>query len=142
MPLTRLSSHLPVLFVLLLVSLAAAACGGKDGAEPENVYIADEADNGQTVTMKVGDMLQLMLAENPTTGYTWAIVTNDGDVLASSGEPAYEVESDAIGAGGTRTFMFQAAAPGTSVLQLVNARQWETAVEPAETFVMTVQVVE
>jgi len=142
MPLTRLSSHLPVLFVLLLVSLAAAACGGKDGAEPENVYIADEADNGQTVTMKVGDMLQLMLAENPTTGYTWAIVTNDGDVLIPSGEPAYEVESDAIGAGGTRTFMFEAKAAGTSVLQMVNARQWETAVEPAETFVMTVQVVE
>lgn len=138
----RLSDRFPVLLILLLVSLAAVACGGEDGAGPENVYIADEADNGQSVTMKVGDMLQLMLAENPTTGYTWAIVTNDGDVLTLSGEPAYEVESDAIGAGGTRTFMFQAAAPGTSVLQLVNARQWETAVEPAETFMMTVQVVE
>lgn len=126
--------------LILLVSLVAVACGGGGDAGPENVYIADGADNGQTVTMAAGDMLQLMLAENPTTGYTWAIVTNDEAVLAPSGEPAYEVESDAIGAGGTKTFMFQAVAPGTSLLQLVNARPWETAVEPAETFQLTVQV--
>ena len=140
MPLTRLSNRFFVLLALL-ISLAAAACGG-GGAGPENVYIADEDDNGQSVTMSVGDMLQLMLAENPTTGYTWAIVTNDEDVLAPSGEPAYEVESEAIGAGGTKTFMFQALAPGTSVLQMVNAMQWETPVVPAETFELTIQVVE
>ena len=140
MPLTRLSNRFFVLLALL-ISLAAAACGG-GGAGPENVYIADEDDNGQSVTMSVGDVLQLMLPENPTTGYTWAIVTNDEGVLAPSGEPAYEVESDAIGAGGTKTFMFQALAPGTSVLQMVNARQWETAVVPAETFELTIQVVE
>jgi len=140
MPLTRLSNRFFVLLALL-ISLAAAACGGS-GAGPENVYIADEDDNGQSVTMSVGDMLQLMLPENPTTGYTWAIVTNDEGVLAPSGEPAYEVESDAIGAGGTKTFMFQALAPGTSVLQIVNARQWETPVVPAETFELTIQVVE
>ena len=140
MPLTHLDDRFFVLLALL-ISLAAAACGG-GGAGPENVYIADEDDNGQSVTMSVGDMLQLMLAENPTTGYTWAIVTNDEDVLAPSGEPAYEVESEAIGAGGTKTFMFQALAPGTSVLQMVNAMQWETPVVPAETFELTIQVVE
>jgi inhibitor of cysteine peptidase len=140
MPLTHLADRFFVLLALL-ISLAAAACGG-GGAGPENVYIADEDDNGQSVTMSVGDMLQLMLAENPTTGYTWAIVTNDEDVLAPSGEPAYEVESEAIGAGGTKTFMFQALAPGTSVLQMVNAMQWETPVVPAETFELTIQVVE
>ena len=140
MPLTHLADRFFVLLALL-ISLAAAACGG-GGAGPENVYIADEDDNGQSVTMGVGDMLQLMLAENPTTGYTWAIVTNDEDVLAPSGEPAYEVESEAIGAGGTKTFMFQALAPGTSVLQMVNAMQWETPVVPAETFELTIQVVE
>ena len=140
MPLTHLDDRFFVLLALL-ISLAAAACGG-GGAGPENVYIADEDDNGQSVTMSVGDVLQLMLPENPTTGYTWAIVTNDEDVLAPSGEPAYEVESEAIGAGGTKTFMFQALAPGTSVLQMVNAMQWETPVVPAETFELTIQVVE
>lgn len=116
-------------------------CGG-GGAGPENVFIADEGDNGQTVTMGVGDVLQVMLPENQSTGYLWAVVTNDEGVLRPSDEPAYEVDSDAEGAGGTRTFLFEAVGAGTSGLRLVNARQQETAVEPAATFELTVQVVE
>lgn len=129
------------LAALLAASLLLAGCGG-GAAGPENVYIADEADNGQTVTMAAGDVLQIMLAENPTTGYTWAVVTNDEAVLRPSDDPAYEAESDAIGAGGTRTFLFDAVGAGTSVLRLVNARQQATAVEPAATFELTVQVVD
>lgn len=141
MPLFRFF-RTPLVLLVALFSLAAAACGGGGSEGPENVYIADEADNGQSVTMEVGDMLQIMLDENQTTGYLWSIVTNDEGVLALSGEPAYEVESDAIGAGGTKTFLFEAIGPGTSVLRMVNALEQETAVEPVETFELTVQVVE
>ncbi len=126
---------------MVLLALLAAACGGGT-ADPENVFIAEEDDSGQTVTMAAGDALQIVLPENPTTGYVWSVVTNDEAVLASSAEPAYEVDSDAIGAGGVKTFMFRAAAPGTSVLRLVNARAQETAVEPSRVFELTVQVVE
>ena len=141
MPLFRFF-RTPLVLLVALFSLAAAACGGGGSEGPENVYIADEADNGQSVTMEVGDMLQIMLDENQTTGYLWSIVTNDEGVLALSGEPAYEVESDAIGAGGTKTFLFEAVGPGTSVLRMVNALEQETAVEPVETFELTVQIVE
>jgi inhibitor of cysteine peptidase len=135
MPNDRFCTRFSFLAILLFLF---AACGGD--AQPENVYIADAADDGQTVTMVVGDALQVMLAENPTTGYVWAIVTNDDAVLRLSDEPAYEAESEAIGAGGTRTFLFNAVGAGTSVLRLVNARQQDTAVEPAATFEITVQV--
>lgn len=140
MPLHPFTNRILVLFALLFSLLGIACRGG--GTTPENVYIADEADNGQSVTMSAGDMLQVMLAENQSTGYLWSIVTNDETVLAMSEEPAYVVESDADGAGGTKTFMFRAVAPGTSVLRMVNAMPQETAVEPAETFELTVQVVE
>jgi predicted secreted protein len=126
------------LFFSLLV-LTIAACG--DGA-PENIYIADEADNGQTVTMGVGDMLQVTLRENQSTGYVWSVVTNDEAVLRAGGEPEYEVDSDAEGAGGQVTFTFEAAGPGTSVLRLVNAMTQETAVEPDAIFELTVIVIE
>jgi len=126
-----------VLVLILLVGLSG--CGG-GSAGPENVFIADEGDNGQTVTMGVGDVLQVMLPENQSTGYLWAVVTNDEAVLRPSDEPAYDIDSDAEGAGGTETFLFEAAGAGTSVLRLVNARQQETAVEPAATFELTIQV--
>lgn len=128
------------LFLILMLPLIATACGGDDPTGPENVFIADEADNGQTVSMTVGDMLQVTLEENQSTGYLWSIVTNDEEVLRSSDAPAYDVDSDADGAGGRKTFMFQAAAPGTSTLRIVHAMTQETAVQPDKTFELMVQV--
>jgi hypothetical protein len=57
-----------------------SACGGSVG--PENVYIADENDNGQTVTMGAGDALQISLPENRSTGYVWSIAPTTGGVAA------------------------------------------------------------
>lgn len=135
----KITSLLRLIFPALILGLLAACGGGNEG--PENVYIADNADNGETVTMAVGDVLQLMLEENPTTGYVWNIVTNDTAVLRESEEPAYEVESDAIGAGGTKTYLFEAVGTGTSVLRLINSRSQDSAVDPAEVFELTIQVV-
>lgn len=125
----------------IILSLSAVACGGSNAAGPENVFIADEGDSGQSITMGVGDVLQITLDENQSTGYLWNIVTNDEGVLRLSDTPAYEVESDADGAGGRKTFMFEAVAPGTSVLRMIYAMEQETAVEPDRTFELTVEVV-
>ncbi len=128
--------------LILILALCLAACGGEAGG-PENVFIADGADNGETVVMGVGDVLQVTLAENRSTGYVWSIVTNDEAVLRLTDEPAYEVEGEPLpGAGGHTTYLFEAAAPGTSVLSMVHARPQETAVEPGGTFELTVQVTE
>jgi predicted secreted protein len=131
---------LRLIILIALATLLLAACRGAQG--PENIYIADEGDSGQTVTMGAGDALQVILRENRSTGYLWSVVTNDETVLALSGEPEYVVDSDAEGAGGTVTYLFEAVAPGTSVLRMVNAFQQETAVEPTELFELTVTVTE
>ena len=127
---------------ILLATLSAllVACGG-ESAGPENVYIADEGDNGQNVTMAAGDALQVSLPENRSTGYVWSVVTNDESVLQPTDEPVYEIEGEPLpGAGGRVTFYFTAGAPGTVALRMINARPQETAVEPASTFELTVQV--
>ena len=78
-----------VLMLLAVVSVAfLSACGGGSSAPP-NIYIADENDNGQTVTMAVGDALQLSLPENPSTGYVWSVVTNNETILRPDEDPAY-----------------------------------------------------
>ena len=125
--------------VVALAAVVLAACGGATG--PENVYIADENDNGQRVAMGVGDALQITLPENRSTGYVWSVVTNDETVLRPTDEPAYAIEGEPLpGAGGRVTFYFTAAGAGEVSLQLINARPAETAVEPAQTFALLVQV--
>lgn len=109
---------------------------------PENIFIAYEADSGRSITMHVGDALQITLDENQSTGYLWSIVTNDDAVLPQSEEPAYRVESDSEGAGGQKTYMFEAVAPGMSKLRIVNSLVRETAVIPNRVFELTVEVVD
>lgn len=124
---------------LSIVAALLSACGGAAG--PENVYIADENDNGQTVTMGAGDALQISLPENRSTGYIWSIVTNDEAVLRPTDEPTYAIEGEPLpGAGGRVTFYFTAVAAGEVSLQLINARPAETAVEAVETFALLVRV--
>ena len=121
------------LLVLSIVAAVLSACGGAVG--PENVYIADENDNGQTVTMGAGDALQISLPENRSTGYIWSIVTNDEAVLRPTDEPSYAIEGEPLpGAGGRVTFHFTAVGAGEVSLQLINARPAETAVEAGERF--------
>ncbi len=138
------SRRLRVTLSILGFSIMAAllsACGGSAG--PENVYIADENDNGQTVTMGAGDALQISLPENRSTGYVWSIVTNDEAVLRPTDEPTYAIEGEPLsGAGGRVTFYFTAVSAGEVSLQLINARPAETAVEPAQTFALAVRVTE
>ena len=124
---------------LSIVAALLSACGGAAG--PENVYIADENDNGQMVTMGAGDALQISLPENRSTGYIWSIVTNDEAVLRPTDEPTYAIEGEPLpGAGGRVTFYFTAVAAGEVSLQLINARPAETAVEAVETFALLVRV--
>lgn len=136
------SRNLRVTLSIVGFSIMAAllsACGGSVG--PENVYIADENDNGQTVTMGAGDALQISLPENRSTGYVWSIVTNDEAVLRPTDEPTYAIEGEPLpGAGGRVTFTFTAVSAGEVSLQLIDARPAETAVEAAETFALLVRV--
>jgi predicted secreted protein len=126
--------------VILIVTLAGlVACRGGDEATPENVFIADEADSGQTVSMAVGDALQLSLPDTGAPETTWAVVTNDSGVLSPSDAPSYAPTGEATG---RVTFNFRAVGPGTSILRLVNAQPQETAVEPAAVYELTISVTE
>ena len=98
----------------------------------------DEHSNGQTVTAKKLDGLELLLPENPTTGYSWN--------LKSSGEPVcklentvYESPSQRIGQGGRRMWLFKVVEPGQATIELAYQRPFERGKPPANTFKVTIR---
>lgn len=102
-----------------------------------------ESDNGSTITLAVGETLQVELPSNPTTGYSWKVTSNDADVLTPLGEPQFALQARTTpmpGAGGTQTFHFQAVGKGQTTLTLVYVRPWETSVTPTPNDTWTVQV--
>lgn len=87
--------------------------------------IITQNEDGSSVTAAVGDLVELHLAENPTTGYQWSI-----DEIG----PGLEVVHDAFhlagtplvpGAGGVHEWRFRIAAPGSYRLRLRLRREWE-----------------
>ena len=104
----------------------------------------DASADGTTQKLKVGEVLSISLESNASTGYTWVANSSDTTILVSMGEPEYSDPTQSgtplVGAPGTQTFYFQAAAGGTATVTLNYQRPWEANVAPAQTIVITVEV--
>lgn len=120
--------------------LAAALLSGCDphSTSETPVVTATYAQNGQTVTVPPDGILVLRLAGNASAGYAWEFTRLDAARLHFL-DSRYESDSDAVGAGGTFTFRFEALQTGATVIGLAYRRSWETG-SPAATFSLTVVI--
>ena len=113
----------------------------RDCNAPKAVEI-DDRHNGQTFDVVAGQDIVLRLPANPSTGYTWKVVSTNrtfGYPVSTSFAPA----SDAIGAGGVTTMTWVSK----SVLSLVGTHQVNLEYrrdtgEPERTFSFTVSISE
>jgi inhibitor of cysteine peptidase len=79
----------------------------------------DPAD-GSSIEVNAGEPFEIVLPENPTTGYVWHV--DERHALEDAGEPAFEPAGSAVGAGGFRTFRLRAPTSGQSTLALTLKR--------------------
>jgi inhibitor of cysteine peptidase len=90
--------------------------------------------------VKQGANVNITLAGNPTTGYTWEVSPGGSSVLEQQGDPAFKPDSSAVGSGGMMTLQFKAAQAGTINLKLIYHRTFEANVAPLHTFEVTIVV--
>lgn len=119
----------------LILALPLAAC------RPGGARRLTREDEGTTVRLEVGETFHVVLEGNPTTGYQWEVVPMAKPIVKQIGEPEFEPDSSAVGAGGQVTIDFEAVMAGQGALRLIYHRPWEEA-EPLETFQVTVVVQE
>jgi inhibitor of cysteine peptidase len=93
---------------------------------------------GRTVELPQGEVIEVRLHENPTTGFHWSI--------AKRGEPACSLLRDIpghgggeMGKGGEHAWQFAAVQPGDGEIEIVYRRAWETGA-PARVFKLRVRV--
>jgi predicted secreted protein len=86
-----------------------------------NEMILREQDSGRSVQVKQGETFSLRLAENPTTGYRWSVVSSGRLELVSDQNEA----GVGIGAGGVRVIRWVARKVGSYDLILKHWREWE-----------------
>ena len=88
-------------------------------------------DDGDRVSLTPGDEIQVTLAGNATTGFSWELADYDPAVITPLGEPTYEEDDgELVGAGGEWTWTLRAVAAGESPVRFVYHRAWED--EPPE----------
>lgn len=118
-------------FALLGLVLAGWAFGS-----PPPVLEIDAAADGSRITLAPGQALRVTVDANPATGYRWVIDRGAAAVLKPAGEPMYTPSSTSVplvGAGGTMTFDFVAAAAGSDTLRLAYRHSADKGVAAART---------
>lgn len=128
----------PLLLLVLGSSAVAGFCWQKD--TDDHIVTVTEQSNGQTITVSKEDTLVVRLKSQMGTGYGWRLKTDD-EGLKLLGEPEQENDSGReAGRVEHQVFRFKAVRTGTSILELVYVRPWETTAKPAKTFRLKVRV--
>ena len=116
---------LPFIIILLAVSLGNLI--------PVSVQLSEE-DLGRTVEIGLGDILEVVLKGNPSTGYIWDVVSPENGILKQVGETEFEPDRKARGSGGKIIMRFEAAKQGKTWLKLIYHRPFEKNGPPIKTF--------
>jgi predicted secreted protein len=83
-------------------------------------------------------MVNVVLEENPTTGFRWSVVQSGAPVCRLAKESFEAGDRATPGAGGQRRWVFQADAFGEGKILLEDRRHWED--RPSRSFSLTVEV--
>ncbi|MDG2212490.1 MAG: protease inhibitor I42 family protein [Verrucomicrobiota bacterium] len=95
-------------------------------------------DNGKTITVKAGQRIEISLAGNPTTGFTWNNVTR-GHGVKLLGKITHKAGGRALGAPGMSTATFQPVKLGKNEISLEYRRVFEKN-PPIKTFKVIIAV--
>ncbi len=111
----------------------------------KTVTVGCEAIGGTPLTRSVdavvGDIVELTLCSNPTTGYSWSDpVIDPSNGLKLLDHQARALTSPVPGAAGTEIWRFEVVSAGTTKAALSYSRPWEN-IPPMSTFELTVNAV-
>ncbi|HEY2821209.1 MAG TPA: protease inhibitor I42 family protein [Candidatus Acidoferrum sp.] len=126
--------------VVLTGLFVLSACCFAFACRGQQTINADKSSDGRTLTLRVGDGVDLSLAENPTTGYRWELLARPEPVCVVVSDAYVANTGGAIGGGGAHTWELRAVDKGTVTVSLGYRRPWEKDVAPAEKFALTIVV--
>ncbi len=102
-------------FSILILSTVLISCAGPYTIE----------NSGSTINLSIDDPFEIELMGNPSTGYSWQVVTLDSTVISRIGDAEFKANDDKIGSAGVYTFKFKTISAGQSNLLLVYKRAWD-----------------
>lgn len=121
---------LAVALVLAFQSQAAAAA----------TKVITEAEKGNSLQLKLGDILEVHLRSNPTTGYSWSVHPKSTQLLKLLGQSQAQSHQPSVGRPILQVFRFQTVSNGDGTLLLHYIRAWERQTTNEEQFEVQVSI--
>jgi inhibitor of cysteine peptidase len=124
------------------VALFLAA--GARAAQLPSSAPADAAPQTSSATIAVGEIDEVVLPCNPTTGYKWELVYVDREIAAPAGPILFHearAKPGTVGVGGTCNLALRGVKAGKTKAVLVYRRAWEKDKPPVKRFEAAVTVV-
>jgi inhibitor of cysteine peptidase len=130
---------MPGIRILSLFAMGMVIASASSSSEAQIVRLS-EKDAGSTVTLARGTVLEITLAANPATGFSWQPTTIEPSMLKYLGSD-FAGKHATLGGEGRVFLRFQAVASGKSELELGYYRHpFEPVTETVERFLVTVIV--
>ncbi|HLZ61134.1 MAG TPA: protease inhibitor I42 family protein [Ktedonosporobacter sp.] len=108
-------------------------------AKSQRILLGQQ-DNGRTITVQPNDNVTIVLDENMSTGYSWAVTNSNEQVLTLQGTSSTPAGVPRPGAGDIRLYTFVAQAQGTDELAFRYWRSWEGDSSITQRFDVTIRV--
>ena len=125
-----------ILLVVCLLSFSELYASGA-----QKVIAVSEQEQGSTITLARGAVLEVRLDSAPGTGYRWDRAAQEPSPLRLIETRYIPLADDKrIGGQQTQLFRFEAARAGEVVLKLQYRRPWERDTPPVKTWSLTVVV--
>jgi inhibitor of cysteine peptidase len=104
--------------------------------------LLDQKNITRTLTLNLGDTLQISLGSNPSTGFRWTpqMQITDATVLAQAGHEVLGPSVARPGAAGREVWALQAIGPGPTTVSTTYDRPWSGGEKDSWTFSAEVTV--
>jgi inhibitor of cysteine peptidase len=89
-----------------------------------------------------GDKIKAKLCANPSTGFSWELVTDDESVMKLESHEYLEPEGDLVGASGTDVWIFRSVKAGAADIKLEYSQPWEGGTKTERSYTMDILVAE
>ena len=102
------------------------------------MMVVDQTYSGQTLDLPIGQVIELRLAENPTTGYRWTFVANGAPACVVLGD-RFDPPVGPPGRGGEHTWQIKGVTIGECDIAMQYSRSFQPDA-PGQSFALHVRV--
>ena len=121
----------------IFASVPATSANAQTTPIAPPTFMVDDSQDGQTLTVTNGGIVQVSLEENLSTGYSWEVRAVDGNLVDHVWFNHVSGVTAMPGASGTCIVSFQVKGPGSGKVTLAYARPGGA---PAKTFTVNLVV--